>query len=50
MGLTSSILGADIDTLCVFPNHVEREHFFTVMYDMLNQRSEVTELTVEYIF
>ncbi|CAO3649806.1 unnamed protein product [Cunninghamella blakesleeana] len=37
--------GADIDTLCVFPKHVEREHFFTVMYDMLKERPEVTELT-----
>ncbi|CAO3610322.1 unnamed protein product [Mucor hiemalis] len=37
--------GADIDTLCVFPKHVEREHFFTVMYTMLSERAEVTELT-----
>ncbi|ORZ24389.1 Poly(A) polymerase central domain-domain-containing protein [Absidia repens] len=37
--------GADLDTLCVFPKHVEREHFFTVMYDMLKERPEVTELT-----
>ncbi|KAI8334676.1 Poly(A) polymerase central domain-containing protein [Chlamydoabsidia padenii] len=37
--------GADIDTLCVFPKHVEREHFFTVMYEMLKERPEVTELT-----
>lgn len=37
--------GADIDTLCVFPKHVEREHFFTVMYNMLSERAEVTELT-----
>ncbi|KAG0173666.1 polynucleotide adenylyltransferase [Apophysomyces sp. BC1034] len=37
--------GADIDTLCVFPKHVEREHFFTIMYDMLKERPEVTELT-----
>ncbi|KAI8351223.1 Poly(A) polymerase central domain-containing protein [Choanephora cucurbitarum] len=37
--------GADIDTLCVFPKHVEREHFFTIMYNMLNERPEVTELT-----
>ena len=40
------LLGADIDTLCVFPKHVEREHFFTIMYNMLNERPEVTELTV----
>ncbi|KAI9263396.1 Poly(A) polymerase central domain-containing protein [Phascolomyces articulosus] len=37
--------GADIDTLCVVPKHVERDHFFTVMYDMLKERPEVTELT-----
>ncbi|KAL9539544.1 hypothetical protein MBANPS3_010198 [Mucor bainieri] len=36
--------GADIDTLCVFPKHVEREHFFTIMYDMLKARPEVTEI------
>jgi poly(A) polymerase len=42
--------GADIDTLCVFPKHVERDHFFTIMYDMLNERPEVSELTVEYIY
>ncbi|CDH54327.1 poly polymerase pla1 [Lichtheimia corymbifera JMRC:FSU:9682] len=37
--------GADIDTLCVVPKHVERDHFFTVMYEMLKERQEVTELT-----
>ncbi|KAL0078763.1 Poly(A) polymerase central domain-containing protein [Phycomyces blakesleeanus] len=37
--------GADIDTLCVFPKHVERDHFFTIMYEMLKERSEVTGLT-----
>lgn len=42
------ITGADIDTLCVFPKHVEREHFFTIMYDMLKARPEVTELSVMY--
>ncbi|KAI9312351.1 Poly(A) polymerase central domain-containing protein [Dichotomocladium elegans] len=39
------VAGADIDTLCVVPKHVEREHFFTVMYDMLKERPEVTEIT-----
>lgn len=43
------ITGADIDTLCVFPKHVEREHFFTIMYDMLKARPEVTELSVTYL-
>lgn len=38
------ILGSDIDTLCVVPKIVEREDFFEVMYDMLRQRPEVTEL------
>lgn len=42
--------GADIDTLCVFPKHVEREHFFTIMYDMLKARPEVTELSVKYLY
>ncbi|RKP37616.1 poly-A polymerase [Dimargaris cristalligena] len=37
--------GADIDTLCVAPAHVTREDFFTIMYDMLKERPEVTELT-----
>lgn len=43
---TAFLKGTDIDTLCVFPKHVEREHFFTIMYDMLKERPEVTELTV----
>lgn len=38
--------GADIDTLCVVPVHVDREDFFEDMYSMLKERSEVTELTV----
>ncbi|KAI8641611.1 Poly(A) polymerase central domain-containing protein [Parasitella parasitica] len=37
--------GADIDTLCVVPKHVERDAFFTIMYAMLSERPEVTELT-----
>ncbi|KAL4215801.1 putative Poly(A) polymerase [Rhizopus microsporus] len=37
--------GADIDTLCVFPKHVQREDFFTIMYDMLKERPEVTEIS-----
>lgn len=47
--LNEIYLGADIDTLCVFPKHVEREHFFTIMYDMLKARPEVTELSVNRI-
>ncbi|ORX58722.1 Poly(A) polymerase [Hesseltinella vesiculosa] len=37
--------GADIDTLCVFPRHVERDDFFTLMRDMLQEHPEVTNLT-----
>lgn len=38
--------GADIDTLCVVPKHVEREVFFTKMPEILKARPEVQELTV----
>ena len=37
--------GADIDTLCVAPQHVDRSDFFTKFYEMLQQVPEVTELT-----
>lgn len=46
MNITMYMIDADIDTLCVFPQHVTRDHFFTIMYDMLNQIPEVSELTV----
>ncbi|KAJ3042041.1 polynucleotide adenylyltransferase [Rhizophlyctis rosea] len=37
--------GSDIDTLCIAPSFVKREHFFTTMYEMLKARPEVKELT-----
>lgn len=37
--------GADIDTLCVAPSHVRREDFFSDLYQILKNRSDVTELT-----
>ncbi|XP_063934190.1 poly(A) polymerase type 3-like [Zophobas morio] len=37
--------GADIDTLCVVPEHVDREDFFGSLYEELSNREEVTELT-----
>ncbi|KAJ3286808.1 polynucleotide adenylyltransferase [Borealophlyctis nickersoniae] len=37
--------GSDIDTLCVAPKHVKREHFFKDMYELLKARPEVTEIT-----
>lgn len=36
--------GADIDTLCVAPSPVERDDFFGLLYEILVQRPEVTEL------
>lgn len=37
--------GADIDTLCVCPRHIEQKHFFGKLKDMLKSNPEVTELT-----
>lgn len=37
--------GADIDTLCAAPQHVERSDFFTTFYKMLQEHPLVTELT-----
>nr|CAB3264648.1 poly(A) polymerase beta [Phallusia mammillata] len=36
--------GADIDTLCVVPRHVNRSDFFSTFYNMLKERKEVTDL------
>lgn len=37
--------GADIDTLCVAPQHVDRGDFFGFFYEMLEAHPEVTNLT-----
>lgn len=37
--------GADIDTLCVVPQHVDRSDFFTHFFSMLQSNHDVTELT-----
>lgn len=36
--------GADIDTLCIAPRHVDRSDFFTSFYDILKQQPEVKDL------
>ncbi|GAB6025037.1 hypothetical protein CHUAL_010142 [Chamberlinius hualienensis] len=36
--------GADIDTLCVAPRHIERSDFFTSFYELLKEQKGVTEL------
>ncbi len=44
LGVHSS--GADIDTLCVAPRHVERSDFFGSLFEILSKNPEITELTV----
>ncbi|XP_064484839.1 poly(A) polymerase beta-like isoform X2 [Ornithodoros turicata] len=36
--------GADIDTLCVAPRHIERSDFFSSFVDLLRQQEEVKDL------
>jgi poly(A) polymerase len=36
--------GADIDTLCVAPQHVDRNDFFTTFYEILQNEKEVEDL------
>ncbi|XP_064623945.1 poly(A) polymerase type 3-like [Lineus longissimus] len=36
--------GADIDTLCVAPRHIDRIDFFSSFYDLLKQQPEVKDL------
>ncbi|EFC44986.1 predicted protein [Naegleria gruberi] len=36
--------GADIDTLCIVPNMVEKHHCFTDLHDILKLRPEIAEL------
>ncbi|WVN87609.1 uncharacterized protein L203_102792 [Cryptococcus depauperatus CBS 7841] len=37
--------GSDIDTICVCPRHIYREHFFGEFQEMLRAWPEVTEIT-----
>ena len=38
--------GADIDTLCVAPRHVDRSEFFSSFFDLLKKEPGVRELRV----
>jgi len=38
--------GADIDTLCVAPRHVERTDFFSSFIELLKEQPEVKDLRV----
>lgn len=42
--------GSDLDTLCVAPRHVQREDFFDVMFNMLMEHEEATDITVGFTF
>ena len=37
--------GADIDTLCLAPQHVDRSDFFGLFHEMLKEEPKITELT-----
>uniref|UniRef100_A0A6B2KX97 polynucleotide adenylyltransferase n=1 Tax=Arcella intermedia TaxID=1963864 RepID=A0A6B2KX97_9EUKA len=37
--------GSDIDTLCVFPRHVERKDFFETLYTIFKNHADVANLT-----
>jgi poly(A) polymerase len=39
------VSGADIDTLCVGPRHIDRNDFFNDLYETLSKHAEVTEIT-----
>ena len=38
--------GADIDTLCVAPRHINRSDFFDSFYELLKQQPETKDLRV----
>lgn len=42
--------GADIDTLCIAPRHIERSDFFTSFGELLKQQREVKDLRVSSFF
>jgi len=37
--------GADIDTLCVAPRHIDRTDFFGSLFEILSKNTEITEIT-----
>jgi len=45
-----SVSGADIDTLCVAPRHVDRSEFFSSFFELLKKEPGVRELRVTIIF
>lgn len=43
------ITGADIDTLCVAPRHVDRLDFFASFYELLRNEPDVRDIRVSII-
>lgn len=41
--------GADIDTLCVAPRHVDRSDFFSSFIELLKEQPEVKDLRVSFL-
>jgi len=46
LGGGESVSGADIDTLCVAPRHVDRSEFFSSFFELLKKEPGVRELRV----
>lgn len=42
--------GADIDTVCIAPRHVDRSDFFSSFVEVLKHTPEVKDLRVSVIF
>jgi len=36
---------ADIDCLCILPHHIEREDFFSSLYDIIRNEKDITNIT-----
>ncbi|CAO3702169.1 unnamed protein product [Rhizopus stolonifer] len=43
--LGANTADADIDTLCVFPKHVARKDFFTIMLSLLRSNEQIKDIT-----
>lgn len=46
MAIISITLGADIDTVCIAPIHVDRSDFFSSFFEVLKHTPEVKDLRV----
>ena len=44
VSLCQFVKGADIDALCIAPQHVKRQEYFKSFYNLLSIQKEITEL------